>query len=64
LSETAPSAALIARLADVGPAIDRRGAVLDLLVEIGNAFLERIELLREFLDRRERVGLIWRLGPS
>src|SRR4029453_9282180 len=52
----------LARLADVGPAVDRSGAVLDLLVQVGNAFLERFELFGEFLDRSERVGLARRLG--
>jgi len=40
------------RLADVGCGIDRAGAVLDLLGQVGDAFLKVFELLRKFVDRR------------
>src|SRR5262249_32137955 len=48
---------LLARLVDVGPAVDRSGAVLDLLVELGNRLLERVELLGQSLARRVGSGL-------
>ena len=58
------------RLLDVGDGVDRLGAVLDLLVELGIAFLEFLDLLRELLDGSYRVRggragrAIIRLGDS
>src|SRR5262249_18707804 len=47
---------LLARLIDVGPAVDRGGAVLDLLVEFRDGFLELIGLAGKLLNRRDRIG--------
>src|SRR5262249_37342510 len=53
---------LLACLVHIGPAVDRAGGILDLLVELGNALLELVETLGELFDRRDAVRLSAALG--
>src|SRR6185437_12713757 len=53
-----------ARLGDVAGAIDARGAVLDALVQIRNAFLEILELLGELVDRRRGIAGFFGAGEA